>query len=306
MRLAALLLTLAVGCSGSVDEPATEPATDTGSPASEAAIAIDSGVAELDAALVADTGVAPEDASPADTYSPPVDAGPSSTRHVARPLGSTDAPRGFYEYLPPGYTKDAAKSPLLLFFHGIDQNGNGTTQLKDILVAGPPMLIEKNLWPASRPFVVLSSQNASGCPSAAGIKAFLDWALAHYNIDPARIYLTGLSCGAIGTWDYLRANVATTPVAAVVPIAGNGRGAWDTNKCALGRVAIWAFHGDADTRVTPDGTTYPMTNLIACPAPPRRDATMTFYPGVGHDSLSRTYNLSAGHDIYKWLLDNHL
>jgi dienelactone hydrolase len=175
-----------------------------------------------------------------------------------------------------------------------------------VLRGGPPMLIAKDKWPASRPFIVLSSQNASGCPSPAGLKAFLDWSIAHYNVDPARIYLTGLSCGAIGTWDYLRVNAKTTPVAAVVAIAGNGRSAWDTNKCELGRVAIWGFHGDADTRVTPDGTTYPMNNLIACPRPPRRDAKLTIYPGVGHDSWSRTYDLSAGHDVYAWLLENHL
>jgi len=29
---------------------------------------------------------------------------------------------------------------------------------------------------------------------------------------------------------------------------------------------------------------------------------LTVYPGVGHDSWTRTYDLSAGHDIYTWLL----
>jgi hypothetical protein len=71
-------------------------------------------------------------------------------------------------------------------------------------------------------------------------------------------------------------------------------------------MAIWAFHGDADGTVAPSGTTYPMNNLIACPSPPRRDAKMTIYPGVGHDSWTRTYDLSAGHDIYAWMLANHL
>jgi hypothetical protein len=30
---------------------------------------------------------------------------------------------------------------------------------------------------------------------------------------------------------------------------------------------------------------------------------MTVYPGVDHDSWTRTYDLSAGHDIYAWMLD---
>ena len=32
------------------------------------------------------------------------------------------------------------------------------------------------------------------------------------------------------------------------------------------------------------------------------DLRLTVYPGVGHDSWDRTYDLSAGHDIYSWLL----
>lgn len=53
--------------------------------------------------------------------------------------------------------------------------------------------------------------------------------------------------------------------------------------------------------MSPQGTIVPMTNLMACdPAPP--EANMTIYPGVGHDSWTRTYNLSADHDIYEWML----
>ena len=40
---------------------------------------------------------------------------------------------------------------------------------------------------------------------------------------------------------------------------------------------------------------------MACPQP-RRDAELTVYPGVDHDSWTRTYDLSADHDIYDWLL----
>ena len=75
--------------------------------------------------------------------------------------------------------------------------------------------------------------------------------------------------------------------------------------CELGRIAIWGFHGDADERVSPNGTIIPTDNLMDCPSPPRHDLQVTIYPGVGHDSWSRTYNLSAGHDIYSWLLTQH-
>ena len=29
---------------------------------------------------------------------------------------------------------------------------------------------------------------------------------------------------------------------------------------------------------------------------------MTIYPGVGHDSWTRTYDGSAGHDVFGWML----
>jgi hypothetical protein len=57
-----------------------------------------------------------------------------------------------------------------------------------------------------------------------------------------------------------------------------------------------------DPTVLPGDDVTTMTRLIACPAPPRQDAQFTLYAGVGHDAWTRTYDLSAGHDIYTWLL----
>jgi hypothetical protein len=39
-----------------------------------------------------------------------------------------------------------------------------------------------------------------------------------------------------------------------------------------------------------------------CPSPPRQDVVLTIYPGVDHKSWDRTYDLSAGNDVYSWLL----
>ena len=40
--------------------------------------------------------------------------------------------------------------------------------------------------------------------------------------------------------------------------------------------------------------------------PPPTDVRLTVYPGVGHDpdAWDPTYDLSAGHDIYTWLLEH--
>jgi predicted esterase len=247
----------------------------------------------------------PPDAGPVDAG--PVDAGPPALRQSARPLGSTDAGNGFYEYLPPGYG-DGALRPLLVFWHGVGENGNGGSDLARVLANGPPKLINQNRWSNGWPFVVLSPQHAGGgCPGNAEIRDFIAWGAAHYLVDPKRLYLTGLSCGAIGSWGYLGEQLDAQVAAAVLvcgdpgPVAA-GYSAWGRNQCNLGKVPIWSFHGDADPTVNIGNDRDTMTNLIACPQPPRQDAQFTVYPGVGHDSWSRTYDLSAGHDIYTWLL----
>lgn len=232
--------------------------------------------------------------------------GPSSTRHTARPLGSTAANRGYYEYLPPGYG-DGAKRPLLVFFHGIGENGDGTTELAKVLKAGPPKLIDNDSWLGSYSFIVLSPQHpGSGCFGANEIRTFLTYAVKSYDVDLQRVYLTGLSCGGIGLWNYL-GSYKNELAAAAVPIAGNGTSAWNKAGCDLGLVPIWAFHGDADGKVNVSGTNTPVDNLLTCPAPPRGEVKKTIYPGVGHDSWTRTYAWpglpkSAGHDIYAWML----
>ena len=48
-----------------------------------------------------------------------------------------------------------------------------------------------------------------------------------------------------------------------------------------------------------------MLDLIACPAPPRRDAKFTDVVGGGHEIWAPIYDLSGGFgDIYAWMLKN--
>ncbi|MCK6538288.1 MAG: hypothetical protein L6Q84_35385 [Polyangiaceae bacterium] len=195
------------------------------------------------------------------------------------------------------------KPPLMVFLHGVGENGSGdATELAKVKAAGPPKLIGKDQWPNSRPFVVLSPQHpGGGCPSAAEVHDFITFAIGAYPIDPKRVYLTGLSCGAIGSWSYVGAHL-NEKIAAFVSIAGDGKGAWGKQGCKLGQVPIWAFHGDQDGTVDVSGTKVPMEGLAQCTAPAPVAAKMTIYPGVGHDSWTKTYDLSAGHDIYAWML----
>ncbi len=47
----------------------------------------------------------------------------------------------------------------------------------------------------------------------------------------------------------------------------------------------------------------PITDLEACTDRPPVDVRPTIHPGANHDAWSRTYDLSAGHDINAWLLE---
>lgn len=232
----------------------------------------------------------------------------SSQRLTAKPVGTTDAALGYWEYLPENY--GAEPLPLLVFTHGAGWMGDGSqstleTTLKDKdwpLVS----LIRDDRWPNQRPFVVLAPQNPhSGCFRAEDIDAFYRYAVDAYSVDRKRIYHTGQSCGAVGTLNYLGEHLDEFVTAAVLVSTAGANEGFSKGGCDLGKVSIWALHNEFD-EVTGD-TASPsidlIANLLACsPAP---DAKLTIYPGESaHDAWTKTYDLSAGNDVFGWLLQH--
>jgi predicted peptidase len=221
--------------------------------------------------------------------------------HAADP--SNGIPLGFVSYVPPG--GGSSPRPLLVFLHGSAESGDGSAlEVKLLLSTAIPWLIASGRWPAERPFIVLAPQHDAAeipCFTPDEIEGFIQRSVAAYPVDPKRIYLTGLSCGAIGAWDYL-AEHTNEQVAAAVLIAGDGRHALAVAGCSLGVVPIWAFHGDLDTNVGVEGSTRPIAALQACTTPKAVDARIHVFENAGHNVWDRTYGLSAGFDIYAWML----
>ena len=213
---------------------------------------------------------------------------------------------GYLEYLPPGYG-DGDPRPLLVFLHGRDEAGDGSeAELGLVDKNGVPALIEAGDWPDDRPFVVLSPQYGTNNDCAIGedIAAFLDFAMDHYEVDPARVYLTGLSCGAIGSWDYF-ADHGDEVVAAAVLISGHPERALEKAGCApLTEVPVWAFHGALDNIVPTIRVEGPIDEIQACEGTDAIELELTVYPNADHDAWTRTYDLSAGHDVYAWMLEH--
>jgi len=261
--------------------------------------------------------------------------GTESARYLtARPIGSTTFSMGYYEYLPPSYQNTGSGSPLLIALNGYGENGDGTAAgLQILLSQGIPRFIDIGGWPTDRPLVVLALQHVeepgfdyspcdgvpwgascvlqlqdqrgdtqpAPCTTADEVHDFVSYAVAHYNVDPKRVYVTGLSCGGYGAWEYL-AKYGNQQVAAAVPASGEGRPAWSHAGCALGSVPIWAFAGALDEDVNPQGSIVPMTNLQACPGITPDRARLTVYSDFGHDAWNPAYDGQFGDDIYSWML----
>lgn len=214
-------------------------------------------------------------------------------RHEAKPLGSTNAPYGYYQYFPEDYHSSATKMPLLIFLHGAGERGNGISELGQAVSFGPGREIEKG---RDFPFIVLSPQT-SGDWHPRELNAFIKYAIKNYNIDKDRVYLTGLSLGAMGILRY----TAKFPdkIAALVPISGSGN---TDEVCNYSHVPLWAFHGDADDVVPVSGSIAVVNVYNKCRPTPSPEAKLTLYPGVGHYAWNQTYDGSAGHDVYSWML----
>ncbi len=214
----------------------------------------------------------------------------------------------YLEYLPPGYADDDSLRPLLIFLHGAGEYGDGSVeQLAKVLSLGIPTMIANGSWPAEHPFVVLMPQYyfapANGaCDIGDELERFIGHALSTYKVDANHVYLTGISCGAIGIYHYL-SEEREYPIAAVVPISGQPSYVMDKAGCELVRTPTWAFNGALDEIIPIDWLEEKMAALAACTDPPPTDLIFTVYPKGHHDAdtWDVTYDLSAGHDIYTWM-----
>ncbi len=181
--------------------------------------------------------------------------------------------------------------PLMIFLHGMGERGPADgSKLNKVKIWGPPKLVADK---PDFPFVLISPQ----CPdnvrgwNVEHVNQLVDNAVSNLNVDPKRIYLTGLSMGGYGSW----ALAAKYPgkFAAVIPVCGGGN---PKTADRLKSLPIWVFHGDADS-VVPIQQSQKMVDAIKKAGGTKID--FTIYKGVGHNSWTQTY---ANSKIYDWLL----
>jgi poly(3-hydroxybutyrate) depolymerase len=237
---------------------------------------------------------------------------------VARRSPSYD----YAQFLPSDYDNDPAETfPLVIALHGIKGETLDTTHTA---VASSPEGLSKQLtsstFRSTFPAIVVSPHctavNVAADTDCSFTRARLEelWrdVMSTYRIDADRIYITGLSAGAIASNEF--ALYHHQELAALLPIAGDlsrlttkrsfdaaGEPVPDTDGrhiCDMKQLPIFAAHGTNDGTVKPFRTTdfQKIMNLDCQPDHPKM--LIRLLVGTGHNSWDATY---GNQKTYEWL-----
>ena len=169
--------------------------------------------------------------------------------------------RRYILHVPPGH--DSTKQvPLVMVLHGATQSPESAVHLSRM-----SELADKNNFIAVYPSGTgpdasarVPTWNAGACCAYAMekkvddvgfLRALIDQLQSDDNIDPKRIYVTGISSGAM--LSYRLACELSSKIAAIAPVEG----AQDVECTPADRVSLLVFHGTADHLVPFDGGSTP-------------------------------------------------
>ncbi len=161
-------------------------------------------------------------------------------------------------FIPPEAADLTTPRPLILFLHGAGETGtNNRSQVNSNI---------NNLLLAARDegaFLYApqaTSFSWSNPNRTTNVMAMIDRALDEQNIDPDRLYVTGLSMGGGGVWDML--NRFPDRFSAGVPIAGVGPGS-DFDPLNLVGKPVWPFHARDDPTVHVNSSRFIIDSILA-------------------------------------------
>lgn len=213
-----------------------------------------------------------------------------------------------YRFHKPSATESGKKYPLVLFFHGAGERG-ADNRLQFMRFTTVPFW-EKNACFVLAPQCPAKPQNGPDGESVwvqTGFGAsshtmkttpswpfrfsmeLLDKIVAENDIDPSRIYVTGLSMGGYATWEILQRKPGK--FAAAMPVCG---GADTSFAASMTRTPLWVFHGDADNTVPVSRS----RDVVNCIIKNGGKPVYSEFPGVGHGAWAVTYN---DQKVWDWL-----
>ncbi len=223
-------------------------------------------------------------------------------------------------YVPPE-AQDSAR-PVILFLHGAGETGSDNRaqingNIDNLLAAAKQR--GAFLYAPQATSVAGRIDNWSDSSRTTTVMTMLDRVLAEQNVDPNRVYVTGLSMGGGGAWTM--ASRYADRFAASVPIAGVSP-AGDFNPGNLVGLPTWAFHARDDGVVSKNISRNVINRILsiagesALTFPPNNDRSTTFefvsdtlelnyteWPTGGHGIWPRVYNSP---EVYDWMFSHRL
>jgi predicted peptidase len=209
---------------------------------------------------------------------------------------------------PKGYrdADDAKRYPLVFFLHGAGERGHDN-QLQ--LTHGTPLFLAAQ---EDYPAIVIMPQcsaddywaqmikttngkreyNFNETPNSGlgAVSYLIDHLLITEKADPERVYLMGLSMGAMGAFELLARRPNT--FAGAITICGGSNPA--LTPIYANQVALWIFHGENDQVVKVEQSRRMVEALKNLGA----ECKYTEYPGVGHNSWDNAF---AEPGLLEWL-----
>lgn len=163
--------------------------------------------------------------------------------------------KGFYKSLPARYNEGTEKYPVIIYFHGGGQYGNGSTDLPLVLQEGIPKLIAEKKFPPSFSvdsekfsFIVIAPQFTERVFNDE-VEKLVKFVKDSFRVDTKRVYLAGLSLGSRVLSDY--AAYRPTELAAITAMAGAPQIDNNLNaKCTAmvnAELPVWQFHNKDDS-----------------------------------------------------------
>ena len=217
---------------------------------------------------------------------------------------------GFLEFRPADYS--GPKHPLIIFLHGIGEKGNGTTELRKVHCCGIPSYIRRGnkmkfTWQGkTESFVVISPQLSRKYASWQPFYTdeMIKYAKANLNIDPDRIFVTGLSMGGGGTWNFASSLQARAEeLAGIAPVVAP---CMMNNGCNIANATlpVMAIHVWDDKDAPASCTVNAIKSINACH--PMVSPNLIMYASGGHYVwVKRAFDTAHDYqnpNMFEWFL----
>ena len=244
---------------------------------------------------------------------------PSAGRVTLPSAGTADAVSYGYRLVEPrpAAVQNGARVPLIVFLHGSGERGSDNeAQLKhfvtdaatDAFQAKNPCFVLAVQCPADERWVDIALDAKGNAKWSEGLKTTasptralhavqlaIDEVMRTKQVDPTRVYLTGISMGGFGTFDL----AVRTPekFAAMASICGGGDPA---RAGSLRGLPVLVAHG-MDDPVVPIACSRAMADAVRAAG---GSVTVREYPGVGHEAWPKAYTSEAD-GVLVWMFAQH-